>query len=329
MRILKNYIIPFCLAALILYILKYFFDEKRLADYLEKLSVSDLFISAIFMFIGFFVNGLLLRFVYKKNSNTSLSYTDSLLLPMTQNVWSYIIPFQGAFIYSAAFLKVKYKIEVKSSIAVYIFIILASLMMGGVVGLIHLIGNEHSWTQYLFFGVLIISPAFLILGKFFLENLNFIKNTLFQKLFKYLCDIIDDLALLFRDKKFLIKTLILDSLYVINFATWSYWISYKLDYNIPLMFFLSLGFLMKLHSLAKITPGNIGVIQLLIGGYFQLFGLDPSLGVVISLIQLVTTFIFGIPVGIVTTLISIKEFKSLESGLLGAFYKKKIKKNEG
>jgi hypothetical protein len=318
-KILTNFVFPVVLTAVVFLIVKKLFLKKELIHYIGTLTVREHFISSIFMLIGFAFAGLQLRNVFIKSISVKLSWFDTLTLPITQNLWGYIIPFQGSFLYSTFFLKTKYKINIKSSFSVYFIIILASLFLGGITGLIYLLANNGSFKQGLFFIFFIALPVFPFLGKRFLISLNFLNESKLFKFQQYFLNIIEEVVALLNNKLFLINLFIIDICYVVTYATWSFWISEVLEYGIPFTFFLSLGFLMKLHSFTKLTPGNMGIIQLLVGGYFSLFDLNPEIGVVVSLIQLITTFFFGFPIGLITTILS---FNNLKSDVFTNFFKK-------
>tara|TARA_B110000483_G_C18115043_1_gene511288 strand:- start:614 stop:1042 length:429 start_codon:yes stop_codon:yes gene_type:complete len=124
--VLKNFIIPLGLTFVVFFILKRQFLKKTLLEYIKLLTFNEHFISSLFLFAGFITIGFQLKNVFKKSTGINLTTFDTLTLPISQNLWGYIIPFQGAFLYSLVYLKSKYRIEAKSSIAVCFFTILAS-----------------------------------------------------------------------------------------------------------------------------------------------------------------------------------------------------------
>ena len=321
--VLKNFIIPLGLTFVVFFILKRQFLKKNLLEYIKLLTFNEHFISSLFLFAGFITIGFQLKNVFKKSTGINLTTFDTLTLPISQNLWGYIIPFQGAFLYSLVYLKSKYRIEAKSSIAVYLFVILASLFLGGISGVVYLSSKGGNIFQIMFFSFFIICPFLLIMSKWVLNKITIKnKNSIFHKSKQYILNIFEELVHLFKSKRFLMNVFLVDITYVVIFSIWSYWLSLVLGYDIPIIFFLSLGFLMKLHSFAKLTPGNIGVIQLLVAGYFSIFGLDPEIGILISLLQLITNIIFGFPVALIITIISMKSFTNLQSDLLQLIKKK-------
>lgn len=320
-KILKNFVLPVILTVVVFLILKKLFLKKELINYIGTLTLREHLISSIFMLIGFAFTGIQLRNVFSKSVSVKLSWFDTLTLPITQNLWGYIIPFQGSFLYSTFFLKSKYKINFKSSFSAYFIIIVASLFLGGITGITYLLANNGSFNQGIFFIFFIAFPGFPFFGKKCLISLNLSNGSKLFKFQQYFLNIMEDIVMLLKNKKFLINIFIIDICYVVTYASWSFWISEVLGYDIPFIFFLSLGFLMKLHSFTKLTPGNVGVIQLLVGGYFSLFNLNFELGVIISLIQLVTTFLFGFPIAMITTIKSFNNFKNLKSDVFTGLLK--------
>tara|TARA_B100000683_G_scaffold277001_1_gene333322 strand:- start:2394 stop:3374 length:981 start_codon:yes stop_codon:yes gene_type:complete len=322
-KVLKSFILPFTLTVIVLLVVKKLFLKKNLTEFVDLLSIEEHFICAFFMLVGFSITGFQLKNVFRKSTNIKMSLFDTLSLPIAQNLWGYIIPFQGSFLYSMLFLKSKYKIEVKSSLAVYFLIIIASLFLGGISGTIFLIYKGGDLGLILFFLFFVLCPTFPYIGKWLIEKFNFSQGGKLNQAQQYIIKIIQDITQLLKSKKFLFYVFFVDICYVINYAIWSYWLCKVLDFDVPIIFFILVGFLMKLTSLTKLTPGNIGITQLLVGGTFSLFNLDPEIGVITSLIQLLTTFIFGFPIGLIITIFSFKNFNNLRTEIVESFKKKR------
>ena len=160
---------------MVFFILKRQFLKKNLLEYIDLLTFNQHIVSSLFLFAGFFTIGFQLKNVFRKSTGLNLTIFDSLTLPISQNLWGYIIPFQGAFLYSLVYLKAKYKIEATNSIAVYLFVILASMFLGGISGIIYLSSKDGSIFQLMFFGFFIICPFLLIMAKWILNKMP-IKN---------------------------------------------------------------------------------------------------------------------------------------------------------
>ena len=90
-KILKNFVLPVILTVVVFLILKKLFLKKELINYIGTLTLREHLISSIFMLIGFAFTGIQLRNVFSKSVSVKLSWFDTLTLPITQNLWGYII----------------------------------------------------------------------------------------------------------------------------------------------------------------------------------------------------------------------------------------------
>jgi len=295
-----------CLGVGLVWFLVDYLRDKDVIDQLSKLEPKSFLISSLFLYTGFIINGLQLNVALKKTQNINLTIGDTLSLPMVQNLWGYIIPFQGSFIYSAAFLKMKYKAMIESTLSVYIFTILSSLFLGALFGFFFTL--NFNWELSLIFLLVMTFPIIIIIVN---RVLNYVKpKFLFlQKAKAVISSIIGSLIFMIKDKKLTLKVVILDVLYVLTYASWSYYLSEIFQFAIPFPIFILLAFVIKVSLIAKITPGNMGVNQLFSGGFLALYGFSQDIGIFISILQLALLALMSFPIAIVISIYNLKFLK--------------------
>ncbi len=293
---------------MLLYILFKVLSDEQLA-LIKTISTQKYVISAFFILLYNTFAGLQLRNVYSQINVVKLSWYDTLTLPMVMNFWGYVIPVQGSFVYSAFYLKKKYNTSVSSMAGVYLSIMSISLSLGGLFGIVFYLSN-HS-TNILFLSlttIFLFNPLLIILSSLMLSKSKII-NHLLGKYSKILLDFTKPIIYYFKQPKLIVQTVILDAAAVVVFSIWSYWISETYDLQIPFLALLITAFLIKLTLLFKFTPGNLGLVQIGMGGIFSLLGLDFSSGVFISMYQLVCLVVISFPISLLLSLFSLKYFR--------------------
>ena len=278
---------------------------------LKSISFQSYFLSGLFLLATFIFSGFQLRKVYDYSQVVKLSWFDTFTLPMVMNFWGYIIPIQGSFIFSTLFLKSKYKTSVPSMVGIYLSVFSISLSLGGLMGVFFYIWSQSLDIVFLLFSIfLLFNPLVLIFFSIFLQSSK-VLTRLLGKYAYFLSEFIRPIIVYFKQPKLIIQTLLWDVAIVLVFALWSFWISEKYNLEIPFMALLVTGFLIKITLLFKFTPGNLGLMQLGVGGIFALMGLDYASGVFISLYQLVCLVVISFPISLLISIFNFKYFGHL------------------
>ena len=110
----------FILSALLLYIGFNYLLSKEQRDLFFAIPLTTLIASVLICIPSFIMSGIELRFLYGRVSKIRLSIYDTLTLPMVINLWGVLIPFQGSFIFTSAYMHSKYKKGVGHSAKVYL-----------------------------------------------------------------------------------------------------------------------------------------------------------------------------------------------------------------
>lgn len=314
MRLVKTSIYLLAIVLLV-----YFFIQKDVFQHFKLLSVLDFFVSLCAYLILFHLSGLQMSWVIEKSTGREISNLDKLLIPITQNFWGYILPIQGSLIYSFAILKNKYGINLSKTFYVYVFITGLSLWMASIVALTYSIINANYFKAF-FFAQIILTPIYLRLTNVFL-NLLPKKNSIIIFFRFHLLQLTRVILIHLKDRKLLIKIITCDLIFVFIYALWTYYLSDRLGWSINFMIWFLWSYFLKITLLAKITPGNIGVVQAYTSGFLILYGYSGEIGLTISSIQLLLLVVLIFPIAIINTLINFKYIK-----LSKLLYKKHIKK---
>ena len=296
------------LAVLFFYIAYTYLLEDTHKKLLFEISLKNHFIAGLFLIAFFLVSGIELKYVYKKTAGLKFTAYDTFSIPYVINIWGYIIPLQGSFLYMMSYLKLKYAYQIKKNVYVYAFIFLVNLSFFGLIGLL-LISFTDFYTPVIFLILLFtfLLPLFLFVANYIFSKINS-RLTFLNRIFTTLDYIISNLKKLMQNHLLVIYVILFNIAMTLLSTLWAYWICYEFGFNVPFSVLFLISIIMKLSMLFKITPGNLGITQLANGGIFFLFGYDPSIGIFISIFKFITLFLFSFPLGIIFSALNLKHF---------------------
>lgn len=278
---------------------------------IAKLDFVTFFISVIFAFVVYSTSGLQYYFI-RKNQNITLKIEDIFLLPIVGNLWSYLIPFQGNSIFVTLFFKLKYGVSLDESIAVSVFMYLTTIFFAGLVGLLLSVLNLDS-NYYLFWISLVVtfSPIFFL--SFFKytskpSELLKKKQNYFYKVIEFFKKVGLQTNILLMDKQLIVKVLFLNILRTIMIGFWFYYLAFELKIDVSFLAFILLSLLMDVSVIIKMTPDNLGTIQLVSAGLFAGIGYKPEYGVILTLLSSATCLFLLFTVGILANLKYLRSF---------------------
>lgn len=266
-----------------------------------------------FSFFLFLIQGLELLLLLKKR-NVLLEKKDTVTLPFSMNLWGHFIPIQGGFFYFLTFIKSKYGVSVFSLTGAYFWLFFLGLSVDGIMGLMLLVRIQASW-------LLILWLMGMACSVFVLDALAGIqhfkdreagpgwKGKIIQRIQMALEGFSQFKAadyLRFAGISMLLTALT---------SLWGWQISKEFDLGIDLAGVFYATVLMRIGLLLKITPGNLGVLQLGSGAVFSALGYSASAGIFISVWQQASMLLVSIPIGLAGTWLNRHQFswKSLFS----------------
>jgi hypothetical protein len=275
---------------------------------LLTLDFADFVVSVVLLLVCFILNGIQTRIALKSTCMIKISALDTIVLPITQNFWGHVIPFQGSLVYSATFLKAKYRADISKSLSIGLFITLCSLVVGALVGVFHSIWYKQAWIPL--YALLLLLPVWMFLFNWFFRRLK-PKRKLLLLAQKIVVQVLNSMLEMTSMPGLVASVIILDSFFVITYAGWSYYLSEILAQNIPFLVHILVAYLLKLSFIVKVTPGNMGLVQIFTGGVFALYGFPAEAGMLISTLQLGLIVVLFFPLAIVISLFQWKYIRSL------------------
>lgn len=134
--------IKFIISFILIFFLLYFLNQKGCFLVIKKISFFDITFLTLLTLLSYFINGFQIYYLVKTQNNISISLIDTLMLPLSMSLFSYIIPANGGLLYSVYFLKKKYNISSSKGFSIGIVSIYISFIITGIFGLISVIITE-------------------------------------------------------------------------------------------------------------------------------------------------------------------------------------------
>ena len=257
--------------------------------------IFGMFISAL----SFWIQGFELSWLLKREE-VAIKRTDRLTLPFSMNVWGYLIPFQGSFLYFLSFIKSKYNVSFFSLTGAYFWLFFLGLSVDGMMGLMLLVQFQASP----FLVILLLGMASSVFALHALARINPFREIQdapsWKKKWVQRLHLGLDGFSQFKPADYLRFTGI--SILLTGLTTlWGWHISQVFNLGIDLTGVFYATVLMRIGLLLRITPGNIGVLQLGSGAVFSALCYSASAGIFISVWQQASMLLVSIPIGLLGT----------------------------
>lgn len=305
---MKNILIYIVTALLIYFVISHYISVEQI-ELLKNVSLFQISISILIALMIFSVSGNQFSYILFKSTKTKLSIPDRIGFPTARNLWSYLIPFQGSFAYSLAFIKFKYKVNLKDGLSINIYLLLFNFFFTGFVGIYYSLQSDQLPIIFLIISILLLSiPFLIILFDIILNSVKPPKSKMFKFLIENISKVSTGITLLWKDLRFTTNVFLYNIAHTLVTITWFYWTVHIFNLNIDLISVIFLALILKVSLIFRLTPGNLGVEQLVYGGIFALMNYDPKLGVLISLFHKSITIIISLSIGSIFTFINFKYF---------------------
>jgi hypothetical protein len=304
---MKKIFFSYILAVLLIYYLFTYCLTLTELKLILEVNFKNFISSFLFCLTLYFISGFFFSNVMYETTGKKLKIIDMVAFPLSRNLWGYVLPFQGAFIYSLLFCKYKYNVQITKITSINIFMVLVNIFFLGMILLYIFFGNITENIYLFIIGLLcLIAPLLFILASFFFDKVLPSSRFLFlEKIRKISKVIINDISSLVTNFSFFISIFIINLFHFLVNLFWFVSVSKALNLNLSVISLLTLVMVLKTLVIVKITPGNIGVEQLISGCAISLFSLNPADGIIIStftkIFSLSLALIFG-------TIFTIKDF---------------------
>jgi hypothetical protein len=287
--------------------LKIFLSPDQVKILVEKPFTFHLY-SCLLAVPMYLLSGIASFILFRTVSKINISLYDVLTLPFVINLWGFLVPIQGSYLYNSIYFKQKYKISIENTTSIYLLSLSISFIIAGISGIIYSCTTPNRNIYFLALSVMsFIHPIFIFAFLNIFRKFNTPEHKFIKKLMLKIETIVNDYlrALNLRNVSLLGAVNLVDSL---MFAVWSLWICTVFGFNLSFTQLLLLAFFMKLTQLIKLTPGNMGINQFASSGIVLLAGGLSAEGFTLSLYQTAIYIITSFLIGSVFSIVNLKYF---------------------
>jgi uncharacterized membrane protein YbhN (UPF0104 family) len=288
------------LAAILIVASIVLFDVEHALVILSGLNAKYMVVSMLLALLIYSVSGIQYNAVLA-SQGIRLSASDTVTFPIIMNLWSLLIPFQGALLFSTLFFARKYGRAMSGSLSVSLFLYMVTVSLSGLLGLIFVLstGRAHGLVLLLLCGIM-VSPVFVPLAEAMLRRLlpSQGAHPLLSRVTSFLTASLVALRMLMSDRKLLLQIIALKLVQTSLVGVWYWVIASGLGLDVSLVVLMLLSLVGELAIIIKVTPDNLGVNQLLSGALLAAMGFNPQWGVLISLMASATTLVLILTVGL-------------------------------
>ncbi|MBL4657164.1 MAG: flippase-like domain-containing protein [Flavobacteriales bacterium] len=286
---------------------KFILGREQLELLVSK-PISFHFYSCLLVLPIYLLGGIEKYVLFRTIYNKRISLYDVITLPFVINLWGYLIPVQGSYLYNTVYFKTKYKIAIENTTSIFLVSLSVSLILAGILGIGYCSFIHFNPYLLLICLVSLLNPLFVFVLKKGLTKLPFSSEGIIGNILNGLERIVSDFFNAIDNKKmmaFLIGMNILLSLFS---AMWSVWISVGFNLDLSILQLLLLAFMIKITPLFKLTPGNLGIDQFTTSGIILLVGGSAAAGFTLSLYQAAIYILVAFLVGSVFSVVNMKYF---------------------
>ncbi|MDD5570351.1 MAG: lysylphosphatidylglycerol synthase domain-containing protein [Bacteroidales bacterium] len=295
--IIKNIMI-FLFTALLIFSAFYFFVPLNELHRLKNISILYFILAILTVIIIFIISGVESYILFNRTMNIKIKPFDILTFPMTVYLWSYLIPVQGSTIYSTIFFYKKYNIKLSKSFSITLFTYIFTILFSGIAGLLYVIAYKLWSSPIMYISVfLLLSPFMVFIFYEIVKRMKF-KGKLFINIHNFVLNTTSLLVDLNKNASILLIMLLIRLVSTVFFVIWYKCVSLALGYDVSSFGLLVLIFSLQIVSVLKITPGNLGISQIVSVVVMAAMGSTASMGPIITIIASFTAIIPAFTIGL-------------------------------
>ena len=270
------------------------------------------FVVLIGFTLVFYMVGGLQYYVLKDMYGINLEKKDILLLPVSMNLWSFIMPLQGSAFFFMLFLKHRHKVKISDSLSITIFLYLITVFFAGLVGIIFAVIYNLTFSLFSLISLIfLLNPLFVVLGNKIASRVPEGKIKFIKSVIAFSKRTAGNMNSMWMNYKYVAIFLALIICRMLVSTFWYMWIVRILGYHdVPFLSLLLLALWLTVSLIVRFTPNNWGVLQLVSGLMFSLIALSPQQGVMISMVASATLTIVAFTLGVAANLYYFKIWQS-------------------
>ena len=307
---MKKIIANYAFAVICIGIAIYFLVRAEYIALLQQISLLDLIVAMAISFISASFGGLTFSYLIKKQHHVLLSLKDIFTLRFMMLLWGVIIPLKGGMLFSIFFLKSKYQIRATGGTSINLFIYMVSFIIMGITGLYYSLFKGTLFSLLTITSIIFIFNPLILNGtKHLLRRIPQPSNKTASRLYVLIMSTLKDSNQLGNDF-YALSTVGGLTLLKYFFRTLRYWWAASVfGLEIPLFSLIALTLIIELlNTVFRISPGNLGVQELISGGVFSIMGDPTEEGILIALFCRFTNLFLAFTIGLWATRTNMKYF---------------------
>ncbi len=274
-------------------ILFYLSTQPQLLAALQQISWSLLAIIIVFRLLFLITSGLYLQ-TFAKKFNISLTFTEWFGLSVVTTMGNYITPFAGGMVARAAYLKHRHNFPYASFATLLASNYLVVFWVIGAIGFTTLIIFFPLQDIYIMLALLFLAMPITISILTILPNVHLPET---HRLFRILNTSLEGWNLVKNDK-ILLAQLGLYTMANIALNGLSFWVAYNaLGFTVSFSSALLISLIAVFSILLNITPGNLGIQEIIVSVSSNLLGPGGGEGLVVALIIRAATLLLVFTLG--------------------------------
>jgi len=286
------------------------FKEIDPLELVQRIGTVGLTLNLLIGIVYFLSFGILMKVVYQHHYQRKLSWADTFLLPFMMHLWTYILPMKGGLIYQTLFIKAKYNLDMSKGFSVGVLVFAASLLITCFVGsALSFLLHDALVLQLLLlfmFGTLIF---FLVAGRF-VSQPNPNKLGFVNTIIRFIQNVLIQFNEQVKDVNLLLKLIFVALASTLVHAFWFYHCALILGYNPEPVGILLATLVLRIVTLIRILPGNLGIQEIMIGSVSLAAGLGLQEGLATALLVRLVSVVLAGTLGVAGLYINFRYFET-------------------
>lgn len=312
---MRKNIVSFGISVLLIAIVVIILIRSNYITLVKKISWTDIAVSIVICLSVFALSGYRIGYLMSRQYHTRLRLIDVVTLPIMMNLWGYVIP-KGGMLYSAFFLKTKYRIKAAEGFSIAVYIFLITMVLTGFIGLYYTVSKNLFFSVGTFISILLVLSPFIIkVLNIILQRFSFERIVLLKNIQSVTTSIIDNSNIFLTDVSMTVVVFLLTLANIAGRAVWFYWAATVFDMQVSIVAAVMLALVSQLALVIRFVPGNLGVNELMAGGALSILGGTIEEGILFTLFNRFACLLLTITVGLLSIAANMKYFhlKDLKS----------------
>lgn len=271
----------------------YLHVNREILSFWRQMTLFEAVGLILLRFVFLVVNGLILQ-IFVNRFGITLTLAEWIGLPIVTTMGNHITPLSGGMLFRATYLKQQYALPFTHFatllLANYLVVFWCSALVAAAITVPLAIADSISWMVPIFFMVILV-------GTILFTRIPVFKFPAKHRVFRLANEALSGWGLIKTNPR-LLSQLILVTFVSIVLNGWSFWLAFEsIDMPISWQLAFLVGLSTTFSALLNITPGNLGVREVIISLTSGVLGTGVAEGLVTGLLirasTLVSVFLLG------------------------------------